>query len=59
MLKEEKYKIETSVNYKEKTEEKEIREFHNNFSNYSNKIFKNDRNIISVQGEGTFGKVYE
>ena len=57
MLKEEKYKIETSVNYKEKTEEKDIREFHNNFSNYSNKIFKNDRNIISVQGEGTFGKV--
>ena len=32
-----------------------MKEFHNNNSNYSDKIFNKDRDIIAVQGKGSFG----
>ena len=33
----------------------DISEFHKNQSNFTNKIFNNDRDIIAVQGIGSFG----
>ena len=55
MLKIEKDKYEKSDQYKKKKEMEFMKEFHNNNSNYSDKIFNKDRNIIAVQGKGSFG----
>ena len=55
MLKIEKDKYEKSDKYRKKKEKEFMKEFHNNNSNYSDKIFNKDRDIIAVQGKGSFG----